>query len=1236
MPWAISLAPANLTKAMPQGITVRSIKELANRLSRRNSRRGVRQNLRRLLAEQLEDRRVLAAVTWDGGAGSLEWSAAANWDTDTVPTVVDDVFIPDLEGEPTINVKGTFAVNSLNTLEQVQFSGGSFAVAASVNANAVDLVLSGAALIGGNWEGSGTFRVTSSDGTLDGVTLGVGTTLLTGAQVTVLNGLTLDNSTLRLERSGSTTSFSDDVGLNFSGTQTLGGSGTVELHSALNSSNERYIRVRPTDGGTLTIGPDVMVQNSTTSFFTTVGDPSLPLIIEGTIKGQTTRTTNQTFRVTGSTVTNNGVIDAVTSDVQFTTLPTNLVAGVLTAGVWISIAGEIKFPAGTEVTSLAATVELLGINSKLSTPSNTDVLLTLVSVAEAGELRLGDQRSLELGALENSGLVQVDETASLIIAGFRYSQIAGATIIDGTLASPADDIAISGGVVRGNGQISGDIVFASDAELRSGPVADGPGVIATQDLQIDSPAQFFVDISGPIPGGAVAGAEYDQVVASGQVSLSGTLAVRTFDSIVLGTQFTIIENDGTDPVSGTFAGLPEGAVIDNGYDEYSISYVGGDGNDVVLTALTNVRIVRNSTDAGVGSLRGELDQANLLPDPVAILFDLPGSAPYALSPNSPLPAISNTIYLDATTQAGYSDSPLIELVGHSAGSSNGLQFVLGSAGSVLTGLSITGFSGDGVNVQTAGVHIRKSLFVENGELGIDYLADGPTAGNYPIIQYTQAGPQTRLIGFLTAAPNTVVEVDVFANTVPDPSGFGEGERYLGTFVVTTDANGDATFSETLAAATSLDEFLSATATSALAGTSEFSNAAVMLPPVAIDDSLESDEDSEFTFSVIANDEDPQGSIVASQTIALNSPSAGTLANLANGSFTFTPPVEFNSLALGESTSIGFDYQIEDVFGVTDSASVNILINGVNDAPVASNVSDTASEDGPAVTVSASFVDVDTSDTHTFGINTTGTLGSVVNNGDGSFTYDPDGAFEALAAGETATDTFTYTITDNNGASSTATVQITINGANDAPIAVNDIASAGENTVSDIDVLANDTDVDNLDDPSNFSLDTIDSVAVSGLTIDPTLPGSVISIVGNQVRFAPDTFFDELDAGDQATVTIAYTMSDAQGASSFAELVLAVNGSNDAPVATNDLATTDEAASVTIDVLANDTDVDLDDEPATFNLDSASITSTTGLSNSPVAAGTVTVLAGEWVFDPGRDCFFRQSAICSGGCLLQRL
>jgi acetyl esterase/lipase len=92
------------------------------------------------------------------------------------------------------------------------------------------------------------------------------------------------------------------------------------------------------------------------------------------------------------------------------------------------------------------------------------------------------------------------------------------------------------------------------------------------------------------------GGSSDQVRVNGTVSVGATLEVVTHGAIAPGQSFTIIANDGTDPVSGTFAGLPEGATFTAGSTTFRITYAGGDGNDVVLNAsgiATNTTLAQN-------------------------------------------------------------------------------------------------------------------------------------------------------------------------------------------------------------------------------------------------------------------------------------------------------------------------------------------------------------------------------------------------------------------------------------------------------------------------------------------------------------------------------------------------------------------------------------------------------------------------------------------------------------------
>src|SRR5207237_989033 len=135
-------------------------------------------------------------------------------------------------------------------------------------------------------------------------------------------------------------------------------------------------------------------------------------------------------------------------------------------------------------------------------------------------------------------------------------------------------------------------------------------------------------------------------------------------------------------------------------------------------------------------------------------------------------------------------------------------------------------------------------------------------------------------------------------------------------------------------------------------------------------------------------------------------------NPGGHSVTYNPNGQFEHLAFGEIATDSFTYSVADACG-SSTATVTITIHGQNDAPMANAISTDANEDGPAGVLQASYSDVDTSDAHTFTINTAGTIGSVANNGSGTFTYNPNGQFESLAIGETATDTFAYTVNDGH-------------------------------------------------------------------------------------------------------------------------------------------------------------------------------------------------------------------------------
>lgn len=163
--------------------------------------------------------------------------------------------------------------------------------------------------------------------------------------------------------------------------------------------------------------------------------------------------------------------------------------------------------------------------------------------------------------------------------------------------------------------------------------------------------------------------------------------------------------------------------------------------------------------------------------------------------------------------------------------------------------------------------------------------------------------------------------------------------------------------------------------------------------------------------------------------------------------------------------------------------------------------------------------------------------TIVNN---QIHFAPGTQFEALAAGQTATIVVSYTMKDSENATSSSTLTLTVNGANEPPVANPDVGAAAYNQTGSFDVLANDTDIDWGDSKTLMSLGTI-SVTSSDRAINGIDAHSAFSIIGNRVVFSPGSLFSGLAGGAKATVVVPYTMEDANGATASSTLTLTIVG-----------------------------------------------------------------------------------------------
>ncbi len=162
----------------------------------------------------------------------------------------------------------------------------------------------------------------------------------------------------------------------------------------------------------------------------------------------------------------------------------------------------------------------------------------------------------------------------------------GELAINGTYSSYVWTYVQGNGVLTGTGTIdAGTAGSTYQLNIQSGGTVDpgttsDPGILTTSDIIFEhTNSNFDVQLNG-----TTAGSGYDQLKVNGTVTLNGNLNVDLLPGFVnVNDTFTIIVNDDSDAVVGTFNGLSEGGLFSVSGDYFQISYEGGDGNDVTLT-----------------------------------------------------------------------------------------------------------------------------------------------------------------------------------------------------------------------------------------------------------------------------------------------------------------------------------------------------------------------------------------------------------------------------------------------------------------------------------------------------------------------------------------------------------------------------------------------------------------------------------------------------------------------------
>ncbi|MEZ7490620.1 Ig-like domain-containing protein [Pseudoalteromonas distincta] len=325
-------------------------------------------------------------------------------------------------------------------------------------------------------------------------------------------------------------------------------------------------------------------------------------------------------------------------------------------------------------------------------------------------------------------------------------------------------------------------------------------------------------------------------------------------------------------------------------------------------------------------------------------------------------------------------------------------------------------------------------------------------------------------------------------------------------------------------------------------------------PITKNDSYSLSEDETLVVTaangVLSNDTDPNNDSFSVDETFMVAPTHGQLLLATDGSFSYVPDANFNGVDQ-------FQYQAIDSLGATSTATVTLVINSEPDNPVAQNDAYQFSKNKLfEVTVQNGLLindfNIEAGDlsVNTTAINATQN-GELTLNADGSFTYQPDLGFIGV-------DSFTYSISNEQGLTATAQVTLSESGVNTFPEANDDQYTLDEDSsASLLDVLANDTDADG------------DTITISN--IENT--AGEATIVAGKIQFTPPANFS-------GEIVLTYTITDGYSTGNegindrTASVTITVSPVNDAPTANADSATmSEDAPALLVNVLANDSDID---------------------------------------------------------------
>jgi len=492
----------------------------------------------------------------------------------------------------------------------------------------------------------------------------------------------------------------------------------------------------------------------------------------------------------------------------------NIISGNAGAGIGIS---NISFPGtaqnivagnfiGTDVTGAAALANG-GVGVSISNGASSNLIGTngdgVNDVYERNIISGNTQRG-----------VSVTSDSNVVAGNFIGPDVNGTA----ALGNGQDGVALAGDSNRvgtdGNG-----VADAAERNIISANTFDGV-LISSGQLNVVAGNFIGTDVSGTAAlGNSQRGIAIFSFSADAKLNRIGTDGDGTADS----AERNVISGNSKMGILIDQIGSRENVVAGNfiGSDHTGTAALPNDQGGIVIQGGAQLNRIGTDGDGLADAAERNLISGNLSN---GVRISLSGTDQNTVAGNLiGTDVTGSTAMANANVGVAVSAGAGSNQVGGSGAESNTIAF------NTAAGVSVTGPS-----LQNA---IRGNSIHSNGALGIDLLNDGVTLNdsgdgdsganylqNFPVIASAGSGATTRVVGILNSQANTSYTIDFYASSSADPSGFGEGEQFLGSITVLTNATGDASFDTILSMATSDGAFITATTTDPNGNTSEFSAA----------------------------------------------------------------------------------------------------------------------------------------------------------------------------------------------------------------------------------------------------------------------------------------------------------------------------------------------------------------------------------------------------------------------------